>query len=89
MKLDQAPNEPRRRGRRAHHGDAQRPQSQRAGWRANTARAADLARRREPLGSIGKKLEFIQKAAQHDYPVGDIDGTLAEIEAGYGTGARS
>src|ERR1022692_3845138 len=51
--------------------------------------ALDLARRREPLGSIGKKLEIIQRAAQHDYPVGDIDGMLAEIEAGYGTGARS
>ena len=49
----------------------------------------DLARRQEPLGSIGKKLEIIQRAAQHDYPVGDIDGILAEIEAGYGTGARS
>jgi hypothetical protein len=47
-----------------------------------------LARRREPLGSIGKKLEIIQRAAQHDYPVGDISGMLAEIEAGYGTGAR-
>ncbi len=44
--------------------------------------ALDLARRQEPLGSIGKKLEIIQKAAQHDYPVGDIDGMLAEIEAG-------
>lgn len=51
--------------------------------------ALDLARRREPLGSIGKKLETIQTAAQHDYPVGDIDVMLAEIEVGYGTGARS
>jgi len=51
--------------------------------------ALEVARRREPLGSVGKKLEIIQKAAQHDYPVGDIDGMLAEIEAGYGTGAGS
>ena len=51
--------------------------------------ALELASRREPLGSAGKKLEIIQRAAQHDYPVGDIDGMLAEIEAGYGTGARS
>jgi len=51
--------------------------------------ALDLARQREPLGKIGKKLEVIQREAQHDYPVGDIDGMLAEIEAGYGTGARS
>ena len=48
----------------------------------------DLARRREPLGSTGKKLEAIQTATRHNYPVTDIDGMLAEIEAGYGTGAR-
>ncbi len=47
-----------------------------------------LARRQEPLGSTGKKLEIIHRAAQHDYPVGDISRMLAEIEAGYGTGAR-
>ena len=52
-------------------------------------RALDLARRQEPLGSIGKNLEIIQSAAQHDYPVGDIDGMLAETEAGAGAGARS
>jgi hypothetical protein len=51
--------------------------------------ALDLARRQEPLGSIGKKLEAIQTATRHDYPVSDIDGMLAEIEAGYGGGARS
>ena len=51
--------------------------------------ALDLARRREPLGSIGKKLAIIQRAAQHDYPVANIDGMLTEIEAGYGTGVRS
>ncbi len=47
-----------------------------------------LARRQEPLGNIGKKLETIQTATRHDYPVGDINGMLAEIEAGYVTGAR-
>ncbi len=51
--------------------------------------ALALARSREPLGNVGKKLEIIQRAAQHNYPVGDIDGMLAEIEAGYGSGARS
>jgi hypothetical protein len=35
----------------------------------------------------GKKLEIIRTATQHNYPVADIDGMLAEIEAGYGTGA--
>ena len=33
--------------------------------------ALDLARRREPLGSVGKKLETVRRAAQHQYPVGD------------------
>jgi hypothetical protein len=50
--------------------------------------ALDLARRREPLGSTGKKLEVIRAAAQHDYPTGDIDSMLAEIERGYGTGVH-
>jgi hypothetical protein len=51
--------------------------------------ALELARRRERLGSVGKKLDIIRAAAQHQYPVGDIDTMLAEIEAGYATGARS
>jgi hypothetical protein len=45
--------------------------------------ALDLARRREPLGDVGKKLEVIRAGARHDYPVSDIDGMLAEIEKGY------
>jgi len=51
--------------------------------------ALELARRREPLGSAAKKLEIIHVAARHQYPVGDIGSMLAEIEAGYATGARS
>ena len=50
--------------------------------------ALDLARRREPLGAAGKKLEVIRAAAQHDYPTSDIDTMLAEIEKGYGTGPQ-
>ena len=50
--------------------------------------ALDLARRREPLGGAGKKLEVIRAAAQHDYPVADIDTMQAEIEKGYGTGPQ-
>lgn len=50
--------------------------------------ALALARRREPLGSIGKKLDVIRAAARYDYPISDIDGLLAEIERGYGTGPR-
>ena len=45
--------------------------------------ALDLARRREPLGDVGKKLDAIRAAVQHDYPVSDIGGMLAEIEKGY------
>lgn len=47
-----------------------------------------LARRREPLGVPGKKLEVIRAAARFDYPTGDIDRILAEIETGYGSGAH-
>lgn len=47
------------------------------------------ARRQEPTGSIGKKLESIRMAAQHEFPAGDIDRMLAEIEAGYSAGMRS
>ena len=50
--------------------------------------ALDLARRREPVAGVSKKLEIIRAAAQHDYPVTDIDDMLAEIERGYGTGAH-
>jgi len=41
------------------------------------------ARRAEPTGSMGKKLETVRRAAQHQYPAGDIQTMLAEIEAGY------
>jgi hypothetical protein len=50
--------------------------------------ALDLARRHEPLGGVSKKLEVIRAATQHDYPVSDIEGMLAEIERGYGTGTH-
>lgn len=45
--------------------------------------ALDLARRREPLGNVGKKLEVVRAAARNDFPVSDIGGMLAEIEKGY------
>ena len=50
--------------------------------------ALDLARRREPVGGVSKKLEIIRAAARHDYPVTDIDNMLTEIERGYGTGVH-
>jgi hypothetical protein len=51
--------------------------------------ALDLARRREPLGSVGRKLERVRAAVRHNYPVSDIGSMLSEIESGYGTGPRS
>jgi hypothetical protein len=48
-----------------------------------------MARRTEPDGSMGKKLEVVRRAAQHQFPAGDIDTMLAEIEAGYTQGLRS
>jgi hypothetical protein len=45
--------------------------------------ALELARRREPAGSVGKKLEVVRAAVRHEYPVGDIGDMLAEIETGY------
>jgi hypothetical protein len=45
--------------------------------------ALAVARRGEPLGTVGKKLEAVHKAAQHSYPAGDIDRMLTEIETGY------
>jgi len=45
--------------------------------------ALEMARRREPMGGVGKKLEAIRAAARHEFPVSDIGGILAEIEKGY------
>ena len=50
--------------------------------------ALDLARRKEPTGSMAKKLETVRRAAQCQYPTGDIDSMLGEIEAGYTAGLR-
>ena len=50
--------------------------------------ALDVARRRQPLGDVGKKIEIIRAAAQHNYPTGDIHTMLAEIEKGYATGPQ-
>ena len=48
--------------------------------------ALDLAWRREPESGIGKKLGIIRAATRLDFPTGDIDSMLAEIEAGYSSG---
>ena len=51
--------------------------------------ALDLARREEPTGSMRKKLEAVRRAGRCEYPVGDIDTMLQEIEAGYRGGSHS
>jgi len=51
--------------------------------------ALDLARRREPITDVGKKLEIIRAAVRYDYPSGDIEAMLAEIESGYGSGTHT
>jgi hypothetical protein len=45
--------------------------------------ALALARRQEPIGDVEKKLQLIRAAAKHEFPTGDIDTMLAEIEQGY------
>jgi hypothetical protein len=50
--------------------------------------ALDLANRREPVGGASKKLEVVRAAARFDFPTGDIERMLAEIETGYGSGAH-
>ena len=51
--------------------------------------ALALARRSQPEGSAGKKLEAIRRASRHQFPSGDIDQMLAEIDAGYTPGQPS
>ena len=50
--------------------------------------ALALARHREPLGDVEKKLQAIRVAARHEFPAGDIDSMLAEIERGYFSGPQ-
>ncbi len=52
-------------------------------------RALEAARREEPGGSIARKLEAVRTAVKHEFPAGDIEQMLAEIEAGYMGGTRS
>ena len=46
--------------------------------------ALAFARRRDPGGDPGKKLDAVRAAARHAYPTADIEDMLAEIETGYG-----
>jgi hypothetical protein len=51
-------------------------------------RALDAARRREAVGDVSKKLNAIRLAARADYPTGDIDQMLAEVEGSLGVGPQ-
>lgn len=51
-----------------------------AEWVRGALRAA---RRREPLGDTGKKLEVVRSAVRHAFPTADIDVMLGEIDRGY------
>ena len=48
--------------------------------------ALAAARRYEPIGDAGKKLDFVREAARQEFPTADIDEMLAQIERGYGRG---
>lgn len=50
--------------------------------------ALTTARRREPVGDAGKKLDVVRAAARYSFPTADIDDMLAEIESGYGGSDR-
>jgi hypothetical protein len=50
--------------------------------------ALAAARRREPVGNVGKKLDTVRAATRHFYPTAEIHDMLAEIERGYGIADR-
>lgn len=49
--------------------------------------ALALARTRESPADLGKKLAVVRAAARHEFPAGEIDVMLAEIESGYSGGS--
>jgi len=46
-----------------------------------------LARTRESPADVGKKLDVVRAAARHEFPSGEIEAMLAEIETGYAGGS--
>ena len=46
------------------------------------------ARRLEPLGDVEKKFAAVRAAVKHEFPAGDIETMLAEIEKGYDSEPR-
>lgn len=51
--------------------------------------ALALACRREPSSDAGKKLAAVRAAVRHEFPSGDIDSLLGEIEDRYSAGPDS
>ncbi len=49
-------------------------------WVRRTLREAQ---RRRPSGDVAAKLAAVRVAARHDFPTGDIDQMIQEIERGY------
>ena len=47
--------------------------------------ALAAARRYEPRGDTGKKLDAVREAAKLEFPTADIDEMLVQIERGYGS----
>jgi hypothetical protein len=58
--------------------------AQRLSIAAWVRQALAAARRREPVGDVGKKLDAVRAAVRHSYPTADINDMLVEIERGYG-----
>lgn len=48
--------------------------------------ALNLARRREPLTDVEKKLAVIREAVKYSFPAPKIEAMLEEIERGYNSG---
>jgi len=56
-----------------------------AAWVREALRAA----RDTVYPETGRKLRAVREAAAHDYPVGEIDALLAQIERGYDEGGST
>ncbi len=50
-----------------------------ADWVRGSLRAA----REDPSAAAGRKLAALRSATRHEFPTTDIEGMLAEIDAGY------
>jgi len=62
--------------------------AQRLSIAAWVRQALAAARRREPVGNVGKKLDTVRAAVRHSFPTADINDMIAEIERGYGVSDR-